>query len=270
MSSGFLSARLLSEHFSGPRYSPFYSPNCHEALLTAGRERAPDWNTLSKRLEGFLSRESGAEPVVFSDTVGGPDSGGPAWDELARLPRECILIADDSHGLGITGPDGSGSWKPLAEMGFRELLLCGSLGKAMGVTAGVIAGDSDTLADLQRTPFFSGASPAPPAGLASLSDALESGWYHKKQLRLKHLLQFFHAEVGHLETLHFAPHYPVITFRNRSLARYLKEHRVLITDFEYQAEAGSSSPSRIVITANHQITHLQRLADLLRSFEESQ
>ena len=269
MSSGFLAARLLSEYFRGPRYACFYSPNCHEALLAAGGERARDWDGLYKSLEAFLTGNSRAVPVVFSDTMGGPERGGPVWDQLGRLPGECILVADDSHGIGITGADGSGSWKLLSEMGFRELVLCGSLGKAMGVTSGVISGTSKTLESLQATPFFSGASPAPPAGLSALAEGLEKGWYRQKQTRLKELLRYFYGAVGHLELLQFSPDYPVITFRNRALAKYLREQHVVITDFQYKAEAGPSSPSRIVITSSHQVTHLRRLAGLLCSFEES-
>lgn len=267
LSSGFLAARLLPEYFSASGYRRFFSPNCHEALLPAGCRRSPDWETLYREVHQHVSGPGGVIPVVFTDSVGGPAIGGPAWEQLDPLPRQCILVADDSHGLGISGPEGSGSWKPLAAKGFRELLLSGSLGKAMGVTAGVIAGPADRLADLRQTPYFSGASPAPPAGLATLTEGLENGWYRDRFRRLQELLAYFQEAIADVPHLSLVPGYPVITFRQPALAKFLRDNRVLITDFEYKAEAGASSPSRIVITAAHQVPQLRQLVELLHAFQ---
>lgn len=269
LSSGFLSGRLLSEHFNEGGFKRFFSPNCHEALLAEGGQRAPDWGTLYADLTKFVTDVSSSIPVVFTDTMGGPHHDGPVWQKLAPLPRECILIADDSHGLGVTGPEGSGSWKPLQRMGFRELLLCGSLGKAMGITAGILAGPSERLDALRNTSFFSGASPAPPAGLAVLTETLENGRYRDQFQRLSELLLDFQEAIEPLEFLNWVPNYPVITFRNRSLAEYLNTNRILFTDFDYSAEGGATSPSRIVVTAAHKRQHLDRLANALLSFEDS-
>ncbi|MEJ2163248.1 MAG: aminotransferase class I/II-fold pyridoxal phosphate-dependent enzyme [Robiginitalea sp.] len=269
LSSGFLAARLLADYFRALEHPCFFSPNCHEALLPVGTQRSPDWETLYHAVEDCPEKLSGTLPVVFTDTMGSSTHAGPVWEQLQGLPRACILVADDSHGLGIVGADGSGSWKTIAAMGFNELVLCGSLGKALGITSGVVSGLETRIAALRKTGFFAGASPAPPAGLAAMAEALEEGWYLKKFRRLIESVTFLRQQTGHLKFLNFSSDYPVITFRNRPLSKYLLENKVLITDFQYAAEGGATSPSRIVISSAHQDTHLRSLVNLLLSFEES-
>ncbi|MEJ2585018.1 MAG: aminotransferase class I/II-fold pyridoxal phosphate-dependent enzyme [Robiginitalea sp.] len=268
LSSGFLAARLVAEYFFR-RHTCFFSPNCHEALLPPGSTRQPDWESLARTLETYLVQPGAGPPVVFTDSMGGPGRPGPVWDLLEELPKKCILVADDSHGIGISGPDGSGSWKALDAMGFKELVVCGSLGKAMGVTAGFAAGTAQRLAQLEKTPFFAGASPAPPTGLSTLTKALESGMYQKKWQRLNARVKFLQDRIGSLDLLMFQKAYPVLGFRNRRLAQFLLERNILITDFEYPAEGDALSYSRIVITAAHQETQLQYLAAVLKEFRNS-
>ena len=238
LSSGFLSARLLAEYFIRKGYSCLFSPNCHEALLSPASVRQSDWGAL-------------------------------VLEQLSQLSRNCILVVDDSHGLGVSGPDGSGSWKPLNAMGFKELLLCGSLGKAMGITAGLVAGSGARLEELQKTPFFAGASPAPPAGISTLINALEKGLYQQRLKRLRSRIAFLHSRVGNLGFLTCQERYPVVVFRDRALVRHLLEKRILITDFDYPAEGETASQSRIVVTAAHGEPQLQYLADALSTFKDS-
>ena len=269
LSSGFLAARLLAEYFIRKGYSCLFSPNCHEALLPPASVRQSDWGALVRALEDH-DRAPGAPPaVVFSDSIGGPDKPGPVLEQLSQLSRNCILVVDDSHGLGVSGPDGSGSWKPLNAMGFKELLLCGSLGKAMGITAGLVAGSGARLEELHKTPFFAGASPAPPAGISTLVNALEKGLYQQRLKRLRSRIAFLHSRVGNLGFLTCQERYPVVVFRDRALVRHLLEKRILITDFDYPAEGETASQSRIVVTAAHGEPQLQYLADALSTFKDS-
>lgn len=266
LSSGFMAARLLVEYFAATGRPCFFSPNCHEALLPPGRKRIPDWKTLQRELEECLTEDGKMKPVVFTDTIGGNLHPGPIWETLKSLPQACTVVADDSHGLGICGSDGSGSWKALSELGFRELLLCSSLGKAMGITAGMIAGPAKILEALKLTPFFVGASPAPPSGLAALAKSLNNGFYLQQHLRLLENVEYFNQKVGNMKILKSYPGYPVFYFANKELAAHLFRSRIFITDFEYAAEAGTDSPKRIVLSAAHEKIHLDRLAEILNAF----
>lgn len=264
LSSGFMAARLLVEYFGNLGHPCFYSPNCHEALLPPGSQRSNDWSSLAAAVLKEL--QNSRAPVVFTDTVGGEEVPGPVWERLKSLPRECILVADDSHGIGICGSNGSGSWETLHRFNFRELLVCSSLGKAIGITAGMIAGPVSYLEQLRKTPFFEGASPAPPAGIAALEMGLSKGWYKAQYNKLHQNTIYFHKLTSRLNLLKSQPSYPVFYFTNPKLARHLSEHQILITDFDYGAEAGSSSPKRIVISSAHHPKHLEHLAEVLERF----
>lgn len=269
LSSGFLAARLLAEYFIRKGHLCLFGPNCHEALLPPGCARQPGWDSLARALEEHKGGDGQDLPVVFADTMGGPKKPGPVWEVLSQLCRDCILVVDDSHGLGVSGPDGSGSWKPLEALGFQELLLCGSLGKALGITAGIVAGPAIRLEELRKTPFFAGASPAPPAGISTLVKAFQMELYHKKWEQLSTRVAFFQARVGNLGFLSLQEGYPVARLRDRELVRHLLKNKILITDFEYPAEGETASQSRIVVTAAHSEPQLQFLVDVLRAFRDS-
>lgn len=264
LSSGFMAARILVEYFTTSEYSCLFSPNCHEALLPAGGQRTANWSELYSHVRKALQKDR--TPVVFTDTVGGEDTPGPILERLEALPEKCILVADDSHGIGVCGSHGSGSWKALQKLNFKDLLLCSSLGKSLAITAGMVAGPARILDQLRKTPFFEGASPAPPAGVAALGVGLSEGWYEQQYKRLLQNTGYFHELANPLQLLKSQPPYPVFYFTNPKLAKYLREQRILITDFEYAAEAGSSSPKRIVISSAHRKEHLEKLAQVLKRF----
>ncbi len=261
LSSGFLAGRLLTDYFGGAGFRCFYSPSCHAALLPPGAGRATDWKTLKSDLQGYLRTRPKRPAVLFTDTLDFQNQPGPVYEALKTLPAaDCMLVADDSHGLGILGPHGNGSFGTLQGLGFRELLVCGSLGKALGVTAGVVLGSREVLGALEQTPLFSGASPAPPASVLALAGALDSGLYASRREQLLRNMAHFASRIGQVPGLQAIPGHPVWTFRDPALAEGLFRHHILITHFDYAAEGGAQSPSRIVLTASHTAAHLDRLA----------
>mgnify|MGYP001817891796 CR=1 FL=1 len=141
--------------------------------------------------------------------MGGEETPGPILQRLEALAGKCILVADDSHGLGVCGSRGRGSWEALQKFNFKKLLLCSSLGKALGITAGMVAGPARILDELRKTPFFEGASPAPPAGVATLGVALSEGWYEKQYKRLVQNTTYFYKLTNPLQLLKSQPPYPV-------------------------------------------------------------
>lgn len=261
LSSGFLAGRVLTDHYAGGAFHCFFSPSCHAALLPPGATRAADWDALRKDLRDFLGGHPNRQAVVFTDTLDFRHQPGPVYESLESLPvADCILVADDSHGLGILGPGGSGSFHALKGLGFRELLVCGSLGKALGVTAGLVLGSAEILRVLAKSPLFTGASPAPPAAVMALTHALETGLYARRRERLLANMAHFALRIGQVPGLKGVPGHPVWTFRDPALAEGLFRHRILITHFDYPAEGGSGSPSRIVLTASHTPAQLDLLA----------
>ena len=261
LSSGFLAGRLLAEFYARDPYSCFYSPSCHAALLPPGARRAAGWADLRSALLTFLKNHPDRQAVLFTDSLDFNNSPGPVNETLKTLPAEsCLLVADDSHGLGVLGPRGNGAFSGLRALGFRKLLVCASLGKAMGVTAGVVLGPSEILKELEQTPLYSGASPAPPASVATLAQALDSGLYARQREKLLRNLSYFAERIGQVSGLQGIPGHPVWTFRDPSLAEGLYTRGILVTHFDYPAEGSTGSPSRIVLSAAHSEEQIGRLA----------
>lgn len=265
LSSGFLAGRLVAEYFSGDSYGCFYAPSCHAALLRPGTTRAESWDALRTALEAFLQSYPNRQAVVFTDTIDFQGGPGPVTDSLKALPTQrCLLVADDSHGLGVLGHDGRGAFDSLRELRFKQLIVSASLGKALGVTAGVVLGPAALLRELEQTPLFSGASPAPPASVIALNQALGSGLYSRQRERLRRNMSHFAASLGQVPGLQQIAGHPVWTFRDPALAEGLLGRRILVTHFDYAAEGTSGSPSRIVVTAAHSPQQLEQLALQIR------
>ena len=271
LSSGFLAGRLITEAFPEAHYQRFFAPSCHAALLPAGTERFKSWELLQKALHEYMEQRDTRKAVVFSDSLDfsqGPASLLPIFKTLPAA--QLILAVDDSHGIGVMGPEGRSAWPEVAGMGFKECLVSASLGKAMGVTAGMIAGTAERIRALQSQPLFSGASPAPPAAMGALLAGLEKGWYRQGlntvRKRIRDLIDQLPGEhqLKHMDT------YPVFTFQDPALAQYLFRHGIVITHFDYPAEAGGRSPSRIVLSASHSREDLDILAGLLKDYYREQ
>ncbi len=270
LSSGFLAGRLLVEYFDQKPFLRLFSPNCHAALLPARAKRAADWEEIRLELDRLAQSASGIQPVLFTDTIDFTEGPTPLLSTLASLESSnCILVADDSHGMGILGTNGSGSYTGLRQQGFQELIVCSSLGKALGVTAGLILGSASRLNVLRQDPLFAGASPAPPAGLAALCEALESGLYNRQRDQLLDNLSYFTRQAGNLPFLSGGPEFPVFLFRDDALAGFLAKNQIIVSHFQYAAERGDAA-GRLVITAAHSRSHLDRLATTLARFQDNQ
>ncbi len=269
LSSGFIAGRLLSDYFIGSGYHCFFGPSCHAALLPAGHNRAPNWDVLANLLHAHEANKEPLPAVVFTDTLDfsdGPEFLASKLRALAGPGR--ILVADDSHGLGLLG-NGAGAYRALAGTGFKETLVCGSLGKAMGITGGLVLGPLKRIDDLRQNPVFSGASPAPPAALAAISEALDAGLYSRQLQKLHQRIAYFDAAVDGSGILKRMENYPVYTFRLDALAEYLQRQRILITHFPYPGDGSKAPSSRIVLNPLHSNEHLDRLAVVLRDFTGS-
>jgi 8-amino-7-oxononanoate synthase len=70
------------------------------------------------------------------------DADGPDLRDLAEVctARGAALLVDEAHALGVLGPDGRGL---CAQHGVRPDVLVGTLGKAIGVQGGFVAGNAD-------------------------------------------------------------------------------------------------------------------------------
>lgn len=267
LSSGFLSGRLLVDFVMATGRTAFYSPNCHAALLPQGVKRATSWEELEEILTSHLMKKPTSKPVLFTDTIDFHEAPGLVLKQLTAIASKSItLIADDSHGIGILGKHGNGAYQTLIELGFEEVLVCGSMGKALGISAGVVFGSAKTLHQLEKIPLFSGASPASPAAIAALSWAMDNGLYADQLKKLNQNTAYFRNLVKNTPILQPIKDHSVWVFQEDSLARFLQDSGILITHFNYNAAGVATSPSRIVLSAAHTTAQLDILSKTLQTY----
>ena len=264
LSSGYLAAQLVVQTLNTPSHRFYYAPNTHAALYLAEPKPYSSFSDLNNAVRDQLISKDGATPVVFIDSIDFSVNNYPNFNELRSLPlEELILIVDDSHGIGIVGENGSGVYDRVKELSPKELIVCCSLGKGFGVQAGAVFGTRQRISQLTDTAFFSGASPASPAGMATLFEGYEI--FKAKRALLQKNIRLFLERLTNTELLKFMPDYPAFIFTDVKLADYLKEHRIITTNFKYPNEY-SPLVSRIVLTAGHTTKDIEVLTELINSY----
>jgi len=269
MSSGYLAGQLVANQFSTPQYKVFYAPNCHPALFcSTGGSMQPKpyvtYTSLEIALRQHLELKNGVTAVVFLDAIDFSGTNYPKFEGIKSLPLEdIILVADDSHGIGLVGPGGAGVYPLLAQLEAKELVVCCSLGKALGIQAGAIFCSGLRYKSLTSTEFFAGASPAAPAYLATLLQARDL--IQRKRIQLSENISIFTSGIKDLHKLNSIANYPVFSATGPKLNSFLFENNVIVTHFSYPNEASPDS-SRIVLNARHKREDLEYLVNLLHHF----
>jgi len=264
LSSGYLAGQLLCSLFNNNKYRLFYTPNCHSALYQSDVKPYITYSALNIALREHLASDSGITPVILLDSIDFSGYNYPKFDGLRSLPlSKCVLVADDSHGIGQIGPGNSGIFSILSKFEPKELLVCCSLSKALGIDAGAIFGTKILLQKVKKTDFFAGASPASPASMATLIQA-QPIYKTKKKILDEHTILFL-DQINDLGNFSFIPGFPVFGYSKPGLTKFLYNNGIIVTDFNYPSEA-TSIRSRLVLTALHTEKDITKLASLVNSF----
>ncbi|GLU44290.1 aminotransferase class I/II-fold pyridoxal phosphate-dependent enzyme [Allomuricauda sp. NBRC 101325] len=261
MSSGYLAAQLLIQTYLKQGLALFATPNSHVALHTQGVTKVNSIVSLKESVQSEITMDK--TPVVLFDTIDFEEAMFPNFEALQQLPLDkVILIGDDSHGIGVVGASGNGAFQSLKALNPAKLLVCCSLGKAMGIQAGAIFGNEEDIQALKSTAFYGGASPAMPSFLGTLLNAQDIYSEQLEKLRenyftFKNLLkhpQFFDHLDGH----------PTFEFTDDAMAKSLETEGFLFTNFRYPDESGPLV-SRIVLSAYHQKEDILKLVNCINS-----
>ena len=264
LSSGFLAGQLLASFFDSPAYTLFYAPGAHAALRRGQHLPYENVEGLGRAIEDHLATGNGSTPVVLTDSIDFSGKSFPDYPELATLPLHAlILVADDSHGVGVLGQRGEGAVSRLSQLGAGELLVCASMGKALGIQAGMVLGTQSRIAKLRETAFFAGASPPPPAHIHAYLEA-ENLYKARRKALLAVRDQFAQGTGGLPPCFRSVPHHPLYAFNRPALTSFLDRNQILVTDFNYPSTSGETLPGRLVLSAHHRQEDIQKLCAVLR------
>ena len=185
------------------------------------------------------------------------------WIQGLPKDRQFIVIIDDSHGIGISGPEGEGIYSSLAVPEHVELIVVASLGKAYGIPAGVLFGTKDRLHSIEQQAFFGGASPANPAFLYAFYKAKEI--YQRQRQRLIQNIQLFQSLLPQKLLFTYIVDYPVFYTSQQALAEFLQQRQIIISSFAYP-RATDPVITRIVLNSLHQAEDVHYLSRSILEF----
>ncbi|MDO6492278.1 MULTISPECIES: aminotransferase class I/II-fold pyridoxal phosphate-dependent enzyme [unclassified Cellulophaga] len=262
LSSGYLAGQLACNYFKAQGHSLFYAPNSHTALHQNNSSNYASYSDLAVAVENHI-KKSNVTPVVFLDSLDFYGLNYPNFKGLQQLPLDkIIVVADDSHTIGLPLNNGTGCYAQLHKLNPKELIVCSSLGKGFAVQAGAIFGTTKKIEELKNTAFFGGASPATPANIATIVTA--ENIYKKRQQKLKQHIQLFLKGLNNKELFTFMPNHSAFTYSDQKITTYLKEHNIIVTSFNYP-DKDSPTMSRIVLSAHHKKKDINKVVSLINT-----
>jgi 8-amino-7-oxononanoate synthase len=260
ISSGMLAGKLALELLQQTTDLIFHFPNTHPALLHPFSLPLIQ----NEKLNPFLFDPTVSKIGIVADAIPSLEVTPIDLSILLEIPKdkEISLILDESHSIGILGDKGHGVLNQYQFPNVHRKISIASLGKAFGLSGGVIAGDLDFISELQQQQTFIGASGMNPAFLETYINAQEL--YEAQRQKLQLNLSYVESNLIPNSAFTFVAAYPAIYFDNNELLNLLLENKIIPTSFPYPTASGKLS--RIVISAHHTKEDLDAMVKQLNIF----
>jgi len=228
-------------------------------------------------LEKQLQESSGARfRLVATDGVFSMDGYLAPLPEIVELAEryDAMVMVDDSHAVGFTGPNGRGTHEHHGVMG-RIDAITGTLGKALGgASGGYVSGRREMVAMLRQRsrPYLFSNSVAPPIVAASLKvlDLIRDA--RDLRERLADNTRFFRARMAEEEFEILPGEHPIVpvmvgdaALAGRMAASML-EKGVYVVGFSYPVVPQGKARIRTQVSAAHSRDDLERA---VRAFTET-
>ena len=256
VSSGMLAGKLVIEYLSNTTDLMLHFPDSHPAIISLSSLPIMENGKLNSRI--FNAKVS--KITIVTDAVPSFYVEPIDLSILLEIPdeKEITLVIDVSHSLGIIE---SKNFDQLSQKQNIHVIKVGSLGKALGLSGGVIASKNSFITEIRNQDSFIGASGMNPAFLETYvnSQQLYKSQKQKLQENLNYIDNHFVNRIGFT----FNANYPIIYFEDELFLKKLLKNKIIVVSFEYTCESGKLN--RIVITANHTIKDLEQLISQLNS-----
>ncbi|MCP2027312.1 7-keto-8-aminopelargonate synthetase-like enzyme [Flavobacterium sp. HSC-32F16] len=259
VSSGMLAGKLVLEKLKKQTDCFYHLNEIHSAIQIE--------NSLSvfvnEKLNDRLLDSKPEKITILTDGVPSFQTKAVDLSFLKEIPnhKEITLVIDESHSFGIIGQNGSGLYSSI-QYPIKRKIMVSSLGKAFGLTGGVIASDHEFIKEIKEIETFTSAAGMNPAFVQTLSDATEI--YKTQNQKLKENLNYIDSILIKSSNVKFDKNYPLIYLLSNELVEKLKQERIIIASFKYTKDA--EPLNRIVITANHLKEDLDNLVTTLNDF----
>lgn len=217
------------------------------------------------------SQNSKARKLIVTDGVFSMDGDIAPLPELVEISSKynAILVVDDAHGEGVLGKNGRGVVDHFHLHGQVDIEI-GTLSKAFGVVGGYVAGKKVVIEWLRQKarPFlFSSALTIPDVAasieaikILSKSDSLVKKLW-KNTNYFKQRLKKMGFDIGNSQT----PIVPIMLGEAKLAQKFSKklfENKVFATAIGYPTVPRGLARIRVIISANHSRTNLDRAIDV--------
>lgn len=259
VSSGMLAGKLVIDLLKKQTDSFFHFPDNHPAIQVDNSLPVFVNDTINPRLLDSKSERI----TILTDAVTGFQTQAIDLSVLKQIPnhKEVTLVIDESHSLGILGKNGCGIYSEI-NLPIKRKILVSSLGKAFGLTGGVIASDASFINEMHHLSTFVSAAGMNPAFVQTLADAADI--YKIQHQKLLENLEYIDTILFKNDAVKFDKTYPLIYLKNGNLIEILKTNKIIIASFKYQEHA--ENLNRIVITANHLKEDLDKLISIINKY----
>lgn len=217
--------------------------------------------------------------LVVTESVFSMDGDRAPLREIVEIKERfgALLLVDEAHAVGVIGPYGRGLVDRLG-VGHRTDFQMGTLGKALGVAGGYIAGKSDAigwLVNRARSFVYSTAPPPAQAAAAAAAIALmESPDGEKRRLKLLENVRHFAGILperlrpeGLVQSAIIPLH---LGAEQLALAasRWLRRAGIFVPAIRYPTVARGAARLRVTLSAEHSGAQLDRFAVALHRLSE--
>ena len=261
VSSGMLAAKLVLEELSYTTNCFYHFPNLHAALKIADSQPFYIDNQLNPRLLNNVVEKI----TILVDAVPTFDIKPIDFSVLKMISeyKEITLVIDESHSLGLLGIDGCGIYSSISIPCIKRKIMIASLGKAFGLTGGVVASDFDFINKIKNLDTFISSAGINAAFAQTIAEA---GTIYKEQhSKLKENLKYLSSKLNKNKAIQFDMNYPLLYPDIKGINEILLAHNIIITNFKYPLL--NQELNRIVITANHLKQDLDAIAMILNQYQ---
>ena len=257
LSSGMLAGKLVIEALTSETDCFFHFPDTHTAIKA--QNSLPFF--IGEKINPRLLDSEIERITVLTDSV--PSFHVQPMDlsilNLIPTNKEITLVIDESHSLGILGDHGCGIFSSIELPTVKRKIMIASLGKAFGLTGGVIASDSAFINQITTHDTFVSSAGMNAAFVQTMADA--HNIYLQQHQKLKDNLNYINTHLIKNEAILFDANYPLIYPEIEGINEVFAANKIIVTNFKYATD--TKDLNRIVITANHKKEDLDVLIHIL-------
>lgn len=257
-SSGTLAGKMVIEYLSKSQNTFYHYPKTHPAILQS--KSMPLF--INGNLHPNLLNEAIENIVITADAFLGLEVTPTSFEFLNTIPsnKKITLVVDESHSLGIAGNYIEGIFGSISNKNLVRKIMVSSLGKALGISGGIVAADNFFIDALKNEPDFISSSSISPAYLEAFLSSQDIIKTQRQKLQAN--LGFLFSGLDLNSDFKFNKNYPVIYCENEKIFEKIYKNDIIITNFKYPT--CKNTMSRIVITANHSFDDLEKLKKVLK------